>query len=100
MLLGELLRITGENQEFVRETSLIDKEMLNLQQKIANLKKKMANPDLVDEYFQNFWKETVSSVAQFDETIVELNEILKKKDEDLIKELNSWIRKNGNKYTT
>jgi hypothetical protein len=100
MFLGELLKFTGEDQDFIKETSLIDKELLSLQQKVGNLKKKMTNHDLIDEAFQNFWRETVSSIAYFDEIIVDLKEILKKKDEELVKALNTWIRNNGNKYSS
>lgn len=100
MFLGELLKFTAENQDFIREASLIDKELLTLQQKVANLKKKMVNHDLVDKAFQNFWREVVSSIAQFDEIIIDLKEILKKKDEELIRALNVWIRSNGNKYSS
>lgn len=39
------------------------------------------NHDLVDEAFQNFWREVVASVTHFDEIIVDLKSILKKKDE-------------------
>jgi hypothetical protein len=43
----------------------------------------MVNPDMVDESFRNFWRHMVASVAEFDSIVLELKEILKKKDGDL-----------------
>ena len=63
MLLAELMKITAGNQAFVRETSLIDKELLTLQQLVINLKKKMINPELVDESFRNYWRHMVQTVV-------------------------------------
>jgi hypothetical protein len=44
LLLGEFLEKTAEGQDFVKEVSLIDRELLNIQQKVERLKKKMAAP--------------------------------------------------------
>jgi hypothetical protein len=45
---------------------MIDMQLLSIQQKITSLKKKMTNPELIDEIFQNFWKETIAAIANFD----------------------------------
>jgi hypothetical protein len=63
MLLSELMNTTAGKQAFVRETSLIDRELLTLQSLVINLKKKMVNPELVDESFHSYWRHMVATVV-------------------------------------
>ncbi len=43
-----------------------------MQQKLNKLRKKMTAPELADEAFQNFWKETVASITGFEVLIFQL----------------------------
>lgn len=48
IFLGQLLEKSSDSQEFVKETALIDKEMLSIQQRFLLLRPKMTAPQLAD----------------------------------------------------